>query len=176
VNGRDSREGLGPVVVGLKLLLAPGGRTLGCTGLMWLLAAVSLLAVIVNVPNQPSTTMLFLAVVIAFSGVMGVASVLVAQYASEAARAHLTSDSASAWVPSGRVIEPAPTLGSRRGGPSHGPILESCGGSFRPGMVPVGRDRLLAPHRLLRFLVTMGWSSPEGWVAHRATGAVTFGT
>jgi hypothetical protein len=68
------------ILVGLKLLLAPGGRTLGCTGLLWLLSAVSLLAVIVNNPNQASTSIVFLAALIAFTGLMGVASVLVAQW------------------------------------------------------------------------------------------------
>ncbi len=68
------------ILVGLKLLLSPGGRTLGCTGVLWLLAAVSLLAAIVNNPNQTSTSILLLGGMIAFSGVMGVASVLVAQW------------------------------------------------------------------------------------------------
>ena len=68
------------ILVGLKLLLSPGGRTLGCTGLLWLLAATALAVAIVNNPNQTSTGFLFLAVMIAFSGVMGVASVLVAQW------------------------------------------------------------------------------------------------
>jgi hypothetical protein len=68
------------ILVGLKLLVAPGGRTLGCSGLLWLVAATSLLIAVVNDPNQPPTTMVFVALLIAFTGVMGAASVLVAQW------------------------------------------------------------------------------------------------
>ena len=68
------------VLVGLKLLLAPGGRTLGCAGLLWLVASASLLLAVANVPNQPQTTIVFLGVVIAFTGVMGLVSVFVAQW------------------------------------------------------------------------------------------------
>ncbi len=68
------------ILVGLRLLVAPGGRTLGCSGLLWLVAATSLLLAVVNDPNQPPTTLVFLAALVAFSGVMGVVSVLVAQW------------------------------------------------------------------------------------------------
>ncbi len=68
------------LLIGIKLLVTPYGRTLGCTGMIWLLVAVACLAVLTSGTELLPGGAMFLGAVVAVSGLLGGASVVLAQW------------------------------------------------------------------------------------------------